>query len=164
MRKPSLAFAGIGLIGAFVVAGGSGVAIGSAVNPAASGGTISACVHSADGAVRIANSNADCRRAELPLTWPGAPSTPQVQYVKQVVETVAPGSMYGGPVETATVACPDGTRIVSGQRLAHETTTAPTHTSAQDYLDPASNAYVVKHRTGHGAGDNRTTVQLVCIG
>lgn len=163
----TLVLATVGLTGTFVLTVGSGVAIGSALTSVSKDGVVSACVQAGSGALRVADSTEDCTRAELPLTWQqGQAPAAQVHYVKTVVRTANPADNSGpwpnpGPSEIATVPCPTGSRIVSGQRLDHESSTG--YTLGASYVDSAANAYVVQHNTGWQGGDE-TSVLVACVG
>lgn len=68
-RTKTLALMTTAVTGVLVLVAGTGVAIGGALKPVNAAGQINACVQAQSGTLRVADSTADCKAAELPLTW-----------------------------------------------------------------------------------------------
>lgn len=161
MKRKSFALATIGLTAGFVVAAGSGVAIGSGIRTVNESGVISSCVKADNGALRVASSTADCKKSELPLTWQQQASSgaAAVTYVEETFRATANGESR---TIAAELACPTGTKAVNGFALPGGTG----FYSLGSFIPKADGSAITFNwgPDSYNSGESFLTVRAVCIG
>ena len=167
------------VIGAALALGiGGGVAV--AQIPSSTDGTITACMTTPAGTIRLidAQAGATCKKSEKKVTWSeaGQPGTDGVSGYEMVSSTspnatVPPGG-GGGYQMIWSVACPEGKVATGGGGYAEYKLAADSGFTRGDITastpDPAGQSWSIEAQkqdgTGFAAGDIfRTTVHVFCI-